>query len=94
MSQPEKNPPEKGPGQGPGPTPGQSFVTVTIDGEPRQVHRGSHRVADLKVLLGVDPVKALDVVVDGQLRPLEDDDRWTIKGGEVFFSRARTGGAS
>ena len=86
MSQPEKNPPEKGPGQ--------SFVTVTIDGEPRQVHRGSHRVFDLKVLLGVDPVKALDVVVDGQLRPLEDDDRWTIKGGEVFFSRARTGGAS
>lgn len=74
--------------------PGQSDVAVTIDNNSRTIHRGSHAVAELKQLLGVDPVYAIDQVVDGQLTPLADDARVTIKGGELFFSHARTGGAS
>jgi hypothetical protein len=73
---------------------GESEVTVTIDNTSKKIHRGSHLVSALKTLLGVDPAKALDEVVAGVLTPLEDDGRVTIKGGEEFFSHARTGGAS
>lgn len=74
--------------------PGNANVTVTIDGRAVQIHRGSHEVTELKTLLGVDPVYAVDQVIDGQLTPLADTARVTIKGGETFFSHARTGGAS
>jgi hypothetical protein len=71
--------------------PGQSDVTVTIDNNPRTIHRGSHTVTELKQLLGVDPVYAIDQVVDGQLTSLADDARITIKGGEVHPDGQRSG---
>jgi hypothetical protein len=69
-------------------------VNVTVDGVTKSVHRGSHLVAELKQLLGVDASKDLDELVNGELKPLQDTDRITIKGGEVFISHARTGGSS
>lgn len=74
--------------------PGLSTVTVTIDGRTVKVHRGSHVVSELKSLLGVDPSYALELDFNGTLSPLTDDDRITIKGGEVFFSHPRTGASS
>ena len=69
-------------------------VTITVDNKPKQVHRGSHTVAELKTLVGVDAALELAQVINGQLTPLADADRVTIKGGEVFFSRVRQGGSS
>ena len=69
-------------------------VKVSINGEARNIQRGSHVVAELKVLLGVSPDFALSQDVDGQLTPLPDDGRVVIKGDEAFFSGARTGGSS
>lgn len=79
----EKGSPQTGP-----------HVTVTIDNEPKTIHRGSHEVSELKTLLGVSPDLALAQVIDGQITPLKDDARVTIKGGEAFFKGPRTGGSS
>lgn len=69
-------------------------VTVTIEGVKKTIHRGSHLVSELKVLLGVSADLALAEVIDGQITPLKDDARVTIKGGEAFFKGPRTGGSS
>lgn len=78
----------------PNPHPGKDTVKVKIDGVEKTIHRGSHPVTELKTLLGVDPVLDLDQDVNGTLTPLANDGRVTIKGGELFFSHARTGGSS
>lgn len=71
-----------------------SNVTVTINGTEKTIHRGSHVVSELKTLLDVSGDFALSWDVDGTLTPLSDDARVTVKGGEAFFSGARTGGSS
>ena len=69
-------------------------VTVTIDTIAKTVHRGSWVVAEFKKEVGVDASRALDEVIGGELKPLDDNARNTIKGGEVFVSHARQGGSS
>lgn len=69
-------------------------VTVTVDTKETQVHRGSWVVADFKKEVGVDANRALDEVIGGEFKPLDDKQRITIKGGEVFVSHARQGGSS
>lgn len=69
-------------------------VTVTVDGKPHDVHKGSYVVSEFKKLVGVDPSKELDEVVHGELKPLDDNQTIHIKGGEVFISHARQGGSS
>ncbi len=73
---------------------GKDNVTVTVDGVPKKIHRGSYIVAELKAALDVDPSRALDQVVNGEFKPLDDTHRITIKGGEVFVSHVRQGGSS
>ena len=70
------------------------LVSIMVDSVPRQVHRGSWRVSELKQELGIDPGRVLDLVVDGSFHELPDDSRITIKGGEVFISHVPQGGAS
>lgn len=83
-----------------GGTPGQqpenanNEVTVTIDGIAKRIHRGNYVVIELKAALDVDPSRALDQVVNGEFKPLDDTHRITIKGGEVFVSHVRQGGSS
>lgn len=84
---------EKGHGNGNEPQTGP-VVTIKVDNVDKQVHRGSHTVSELKTLVGVDAALELAEVINGQLTPLPDTDRVTIKGGEVFFSRVRQGGSS
>ena len=69
-------------------------VTVKVNGIDKRVHRGSHLVAEFKDKVGVDSSQELDQVVDGQFKPLGDDERVVVKGGEVFVSHARCGGSS
>ena len=73
---------------------GKELVTVTINGNQKQIHRGNYIVAQLKTVLGVDASQALDEVVGGEFKPLDDNQHITIKGGEVFISHARHGGSS
>jgi hypothetical protein len=69
-------------------------VTVTFENAPKKIHRGSHLVSELKTLFDVSPDLALAEVIDGEITPLKDDARVTIKGGEAFFKGPRTGGSS
>jgi len=69
-------------------------VTVTFENTPTKIHRGSHLVSELKTLFGVSADLALAEVIDGEITPLKDDARVTIKGGEAFFKGPRTGGSS
>jgi hypothetical protein len=73
---------------------GKNKVTVKIDTKKTLVQRGSYLVAEFKVMVGVDPSKELDQIVDGQLTPLDDSTRIVIKGGEEFISHVRAGGSS
>ena len=86
-TQPNENKPTDHPQAGPD-------VTVTIENVPKTIHRGSHVVSELKTLLGVSADLALAQVIDGEITPLKDDARVTIKGGEAFFKGPRTGGSS
>jgi hypothetical protein len=82
-AQPDKGQPETGP-----------TVTVTVDTVEKRVHRGSWIVAYFKKAVGIDASRAVDEVVAGELKPLDDNQRITIKEGEVFVSHARQGGSS
>jgi hypothetical protein len=75
------------------PQPGPD-VAVTVDTQSKTVHRGSWVVAEFKKEVGVGADRALDEVVGGEFKPLADDQRITIKGGEVFVSHVRQGGSS
>ena len=70
------------------------LVTVTIDTQKKEIHRGNYVVSDLKAALGVPPQKELDIVKDGKLDPLSDSSHIVIKGGEVFVSVVHSGGSS
>ncbi len=69
-------------------------VVVTVDGKAHHVPEGTYVVSEFKKLVGVDPSKELDEVVHGELKPLDDNQKIRIKGGEVFISHARQGGSS
>lgn len=70
------------------------LVTVTVDGQPKQVERGKHVVSEFKAIVGVPADYELDQVVDGEFRPLADDATIHVKGHEVFVSHVRRGGSS
>ena len=69
-------------------------VTVKVNGTNKQIHRGSYLVSDFKEKVGVEASQELDQVIDGQFKPLDDNERIVIKGGEVFVSHSRCGGSS
>jgi hypothetical protein len=71
-----------------------SIVTITVDGEPVQIHRGRQSVAEIKSLGHVPAAFDLDQVVDGKLVPLPDDGFVVIKGEEVFLSHPKSGHSS
>jgi hypothetical protein len=73
---------------------GNEDVSISINGVTKQIHRGSHLVAEIKVLGGVPLADDLEQVIDGKLTPLPDDGRVTIKGGEIFVSHPKDSGSS
>ena len=72
----------------------EKLVTVTIDGNPMQIERGTYQVAKLKEILGVPADYELDEVKHGEFKPLDDNGHIHIEGHEVFVSHVRRGGAS
>lgn len=69
-------------------------VAVTVDGKIKHVPEGTYLVSKFKELVGVSPSKELDEVIHGELKPLDDNSKIHIKGGEIFVSHARQGGSS
>jgi hypothetical protein len=72
----------------------EMLVTVTIDGNARQIERGKYQIAKLKEVLGVPADYELDEVKHGEFKPLDDNGHIHIEGREVFVSHVRRGGAS
>ena len=69
-------------------------VEVTVDTKQRKVEPDEYVVAVFKQEVKVDAALALDQFIDGALTPLDDTATVVIKGGEVFVSHVRQGGAS
>jgi hypothetical protein len=69
-------------------------VPVTIDNRTVEIQAREYSVAQLKTVLGVDPSRELEQVVDGKLVPLDDNAKIHIRGGESFVSHVRGGGSS
>ncbi len=70
------------------------IVTITVDTKPYKIHRGHQTVADIKKVAGVPLAFELEQLIEGKLTPLPDDGAVTLKGGEVFLSHPKDGGAS
>lgn len=85
---PQSDKPEN-PGHDQGP-----LVTITVDTRPYKIHRGHQTVTAIKTVAGVPLAYELEQLIDGKLTPLADDGGVTIKGGEVFLSHPKDGGAS
>jgi len=65
-----------------------------VDTKPYKIHRGNHTVVAIKQLAGVPLAYELEQLIDGKLTPLADGATVVIKGGEVFLSHPKDGGAS
>jgi hypothetical protein len=76
------------------PEPEKGTVVVTVDKKQHRVRPGEYLVSKFKELVGVAADRALDEVIDGHFKPLNDTDRIHIRGGETFVSHVRTGGSS
>ena len=74
------------------PTP--HLVVVSVDRQKKKVQAGPYRVATFKHEVGVPPEKELDQIINGVIKPLDDNSTIVIAGGEVFISHERTGAAS
>jgi len=63
---------------------GNNFVSIKIKDDNYEIHRGSQSVKAIKLLGGV-PIGYTLVLLDGDdVKPLPNDGKVTIKGGEVF----------
>jgi len=75
--------------------PKKDLIEVVVDQVPHKVPSGSYIVADFKRLVGVEPAKELEHVVEGRLVPLADDATIVIeRGPNRFVSHIRRGGSS
>jgi hypothetical protein len=70
------------------------LVTITVDTKLYKIRHGQHTVVAIKQLAGVPLAYELEQLIAGKLTPLPDGATVTIKGGEVFLSHPKDGGAS
>jgi hypothetical protein len=73
---------------------GRDEVTITINNQAYQVHRGRQLVADIKRLAGIPQADELAQDLEGTLTPLPDGGAVTIKGGERFVSYPKDSASS
>ncbi|GBE09356.1 hypothetical protein BMS3Abin11_02489 [bacterium BMS3Abin11] len=69
-------------------------VKVLLNGDKVKIKSGTYIVSDLKASLGTPSDYELEIVKDGELIPLSDNDEITICGKEVFISHVKCGGSS
>ena len=71
-----------------------SMVSITINNDPKDIHRGRQTVVEIKAVGAVPLADVLEQVIGGKLTPLPDDGAVTIKGGEIFISHVKDGASS
>ena len=69
-------------------------VKVVLNGEKVKIDSGTYKVSSLKVSLGIPSDYELEIIDDGQFKPLLDNDEITICGREEFVSHVKCGGSS
>ena len=69
-------------------------VTITLDSVPRTIEGGVYKVAELKTSFSIPAEYELDVVVNGEFKPLNNERSVHIKGGEVLVSHVPQGGSA
>lgn len=69
-------------------------VKVTLDGNKLKIDQGTYKVNDLKISLGVSSDYELEIVEDGEFKPLPDSSEITICGHEEFIAHVKSGGSS
>jgi hypothetical protein len=70
------------------------MVTITVNGNKIEIHRGNETVVEIKTLGHVPLADELNEIVHDKPVFLADNASVVIKGGEVFVSNPRTGGSS
>ncbi len=70
------------------------LVEINLDGNEKEIEKGKYLVGALKKRLGVPDDYELDLVVNGEFKPMADGAEIMIKGGEVLVSHVRRGGSS
>ncbi|MDQ6768883.1 MAG: hypothetical protein M3Z54_02725 [Gemmatimonadota bacterium] len=73
---------------------GRDEVTITVNNQAYQIHRGRQSVADIKRLAIVPLADELAQDVNGTLTPLPDAGAVTIVGGERFVSYPKDSASS
>ena len=70
------------------------LVTVTVDGAENKIAQGTYVVKELKEILGIEPNRELLEIKGKKMKPLTDDEKTHIEGGEVFVTHVSTGASS
>lgn len=76
------------------PHPDPNLVSVTLNRNPVTIRRGQYTGAELKAALGVPVDHELDLVVNGEFKPIANEDKHHVRGGEVFVSQVGQGQSS
>lgn len=69
-------------------------VIVTVDGVEHKIERGTYIVKELKRVLGVEPHRELLEIKGKKMKPLADDEKTNVEGGEIFVTHVCTGASS
>ena len=73
---------------------GRDEVTITVNNQAYQIHRGRQAVTDIKRLAAIPQADELAQDVEGSLTPLPDGGAVTIKGGERYVSYPKDSASS
>jgi hypothetical protein len=72
-----------------------NLVTVTLNRETvKTIRRGEYTGEQLKDALGVPVDHELDLVVQGEFKPIGNADKYHVRGGEHFVSQVGQGQSS
>ena len=72
----------------------EHLIEVIVDRKPKRVEAGEYIVAAFKTLVGVAADRELDILRDGVLTPLRNEQKITVHECEVFVSHVPCGGSS
>lgn len=69
-------------------------ITITINGKPYELHEHKVQVKELKKLAGIPLADVLVEIVNGQMKPLDDNSVVELRCGEVFISHPKDNASS
>src|SRR5689334_18647453 len=77
------------------PHPDPNLVTITLNRDKViTLRRGEYTGKELKIALGAPVDHELDLVVNGEFKPIGDGEKYHVRGGEHFVSQIGQGQSS